>query len=80
MNIMSYQSLPAVLKENATKYAQKTAISFKKQGVFLSLISAEFYLVYVGDEWAVTGDTLLKGIFQTPLLDVDLIHGGRFNN
>ena len=37
-------------------------------------------LVYVGDEWAVTGDTLLRGIFQSPLLDVDLETGGRFRN
>ncbi|KGO33671.1 MAG: MBL fold metallo-hydrolase [Desulfoprunum sp.] len=37
-------------------------------------------LVYVGDEWAVTGDTLLRGIFQSPLLDVDLQAGGRFRN
>ena len=37
-------------------------------------------LVYVGDEWAVTGDTLLRGIFQSPLLDVDLEAGGRFRN
>ncbi len=37
-------------------------------------------LVYVGSDWAVTGDTLLKGIFQSPLLDVDLVSGERFNN
>jgi hydroxyacylglutathione hydrolase len=37
-------------------------------------------LVYVGDDWAVTGDTLLRGIFQSPLLDVDLETGERFNN
>lgn len=37
-------------------------------------------LVYVGDGWAVTGDTLLKGVFQSPLLDVDLKNGGRFKN
>ncbi len=37
-------------------------------------------LVYVGDEWAVTGDTLLRGVFQSPLLDVDLVVGGRFKN
>jgi len=43
MHIMSYQSIPAVLKENATKYAQRTAISFKRRGVFLSLTYAEFY-------------------------------------
>jgi 2,4-dienoyl-CoA reductase (NADPH2) len=37
-------------------------------------------LVYTGEEWAVTGDTLLRGIFQSPLLDIDLEGGGRFRN
>ncbi len=37
-------------------------------------------LVYVGDDWAVTGDVLLEGIFQSPLLDIDLETGERFNN
>jgi len=37
-------------------------------------------LVYVGDDWAVTGDTLLRGVFQSPLLDVDLETGGRYKN
>lgn len=37
-------------------------------------------LVYFGKEWAVTGDTLLRGVFQSPLLDVDLEKGGRFRN
>ena len=37
-------------------------------------------LVYTGNSWAVTGDTLLRGIYQSPLLDVDLENGGRFNN
>lgn len=37
-------------------------------------------LVYVVDEYAITGDTLLRGIFQSPLLDVDLVTGERFNN
>ena len=37
-------------------------------------------VVYAGADWAVTGDTLLRGIFQVPLLDVDLDTGGRFNN
>lgn len=37
-------------------------------------------LVYTVHGCAVTGDTVLKGIFQTPLLDVDLVQGGRFNN
>lgn len=43
MNIMSYQSIPAVLKENARKYSKKTAISYKKKGCFLSLNYEEFY-------------------------------------
>lgn len=37
-------------------------------------------LVYVLDDLAVTGDTLLRGIFQSPLLDIDLMTGERFNN
>jgi len=37
-------------------------------------------LVYSTSEWAVTGDVLLEGIFQSPLLDVDLETGERFNN
>jgi hydroxyacylglutathione hydrolase len=37
-------------------------------------------LVYTGDGWAVTGDTLLRGVFQSPLLDVDLKRGDRFKN
>jgi len=37
-------------------------------------------LVYAGRDWAVTGDTLLRGVFQCPVLDVDLESGGRFKN
>ena len=37
-------------------------------------------LVYAGDDWAVTGDTLLRGVFQSPLLDADLETGERFRN
>lgn len=37
-------------------------------------------LVYVGDDWAITGDTLLRGVYQCPVLDVDLKAGGRFKN
>lgn len=37
-------------------------------------------LVLAGPDWAVTGDVLLKGIFQSPLLDVDLESGKRFRN
>ena len=37
-------------------------------------------LVYTADGWAITGDTLLRGIYQSPLLDIDLESGERFNN
>ncbi|MDT8420180.1 MAG: MBL fold metallo-hydrolase [Desulfuromonadales bacterium] len=37
-------------------------------------------LVYATAEWAVTGDVLLRGVFQSPLLDVDLETGQRFRN
>lgn len=37
-------------------------------------------LVLATPHWAVTGDVLLRGIFQSPLLDVDLLSGERFRN
>ncbi|MBW1635316.1 MAG: MBL fold metallo-hydrolase [Deltaproteobacteria bacterium] len=37
-------------------------------------------LVFTGDDWAITGDTLLRGVFQSPVLDLDMEVGGRFNN
>ena len=37
-------------------------------------------LIYTGNGWAVTGDTLLRGVFQSPLLDANLETGGRFKN
>lgn len=37
-------------------------------------------LVYAGSDWAITGDVLLEGVFQSPLLDVDLETGERFSN
>jgi len=37
-------------------------------------------LVYSVGDYVITGDTLLKGIFQSPLLDVDLKTGERFDN
>ncbi len=40
---MSYASIPAVLKDNARKYGSKTAISYKKKGVYFSLTYEEFY-------------------------------------
>jgi hydroxyacylglutathione hydrolase len=36
-------------------------------------------LVYTTNNWLVAGDTLLRGVFQSPLLDVDLEKGGRFS-
>jgi long-chain acyl-CoA synthetase len=43
MDFLSYQSIPAILKVNSRQFAKKTAVSFKKQGVFLSLTYEEFY-------------------------------------
>ena len=43
MNVMSYQSIPAILKENARKYSKRTAISYKLKGVYISLTYEEFY-------------------------------------
>ena len=43
MDVMSYKSIPAILKDNADKYSKKTAISYKKRGIFLSLTYEEFY-------------------------------------
>lgn len=43
MDILSYQSIPAILRDNAQKYKKKTAISSKKRGVFISLTYEEFY-------------------------------------
>ncbi|WP_163338568.1 MBL fold metallo-hydrolase [Desulfopila sp. IMCC35008] len=37
-------------------------------------------LVYLIGEYAVTGDTMLEGIFQSPLLDFDIENGQRFRN
>lgn len=37
-------------------------------------------MVYEGDGWLISGDTLLKGVFPSPLLDIDLVNGGRFQN
>ena len=43
MDFLSYQSIPAVLKDNAVRYRDNTAISYKKSGIFLSLTYDEFY-------------------------------------
>ncbi len=40
---LPYQSFPEMLKLNATRYADRTAISYKKEGKFLSLSYADFY-------------------------------------
>jgi len=37
-------------------------------------------LIYLTGDYAITGDTLLPGVFQTPVLEVDMENGGRFNN
>ncbi len=37
-------------------------------------------LVLMREDWAITGDVMLQGIFQTPLFDVDLLTGERFRN
>jgi 2,4-dienoyl-CoA reductase (NADPH2) len=37
-------------------------------------------LAICGDDWAVTGDVMLREIFQSPLLDIDLETGRRFDN
>ncbi|THB75974.1 MAG: long-chain fatty acid--CoA ligase [Desulfobulbaceae bacterium] len=43
MDFLSYQSIPAILKDNAQKFGQRTAISYKKQDTYLSLTYQEFY-------------------------------------
>ena len=43
MDFLSYQSIPAILKENADRFRDRTAISYKKHGVYLSLTYEEFY-------------------------------------
>jgi 2,4-dienoyl-CoA reductase (NADPH2) len=37
-------------------------------------------MVLTSSDWAVSGDVLLRGIFQSPLLDIDLQTGERFRN
>jgi long-chain acyl-CoA synthetase len=43
MNKLPYQSMPAVLKENAQRYGERTAISYKKRNTYLSLTYGQFY-------------------------------------
>ena len=43
MSNLSYRSIPAMLKENAHRYSERTAISYKRGDTFLSLSYAQFY-------------------------------------
>lgn len=43
MSNVSYRSIPAMLKENALRYAERTAISYKRGDAFMSLSYAQFY-------------------------------------
>lgn len=43
MSEMMFQSIPAVLKENAARYEKRTAISYKKRDTYLSLTYGQFY-------------------------------------
>ncbi|MBM9603503.1 AMP-dependent synthetase/ligase [Desulfopila inferna] len=43
MNELLFQSIPAVLKENARRYKDRTAISYKKRNTYLSLTYGQFY-------------------------------------
>ncbi len=43
MDFLSYQSIPAILKDNSIRYRDRTAISYKKSGAYLSLNYDEFY-------------------------------------
>lgn len=43
MSELLFQSIPAVLKENAKRYKDRTAISYKKRDTYLSLTYGQFY-------------------------------------
>ena len=43
MSELLFQSIPAVLKENAERYKDRTAISYKKRNTYLSLTYGQFY-------------------------------------
>jgi len=43
MSELEFQSIPAVLKENARRYHDRTAISYKKRDTYLSLTYGQFY-------------------------------------
>ncbi len=61
-----------IIEEDLPKHLGLTAISCAGH--------SQSDMVLMGDDWAITGDVLLQGIFQTPLLDVDLLTGERFRN
>lgn len=43
MDEMRFQSVPAMVKANAVRFATRPAVSFKKDGAFVSLTYARFY-------------------------------------
>ncbi len=43
MSNLPYKSIPAMLRDNAARYAQRPAISYKKAGNIITLSYAEFY-------------------------------------
>jgi long-chain acyl-CoA synthetase len=43
MSELEFRSIPAVLKANATRYQDRTAISYKKRDTYLSLTYGQFY-------------------------------------
>jgi long-chain acyl-CoA synthetase len=43
MEITAYQSIPAIIRENARIYGNQTAITYNRRGAFLSLSYAQFY-------------------------------------
>ena len=43
MSELQFKSIPAVLKENASRYQDRTAISYKKRDTYLSLTYGQFY-------------------------------------
>jgi len=43
MTQLTYNSVPAMLRQSASLYAQRPAISYKKYGKIITLSYAEFY-------------------------------------
>lgn len=64
MSIMSYQSIPAVLKDNAKKFAKKTAFSYKRDGAYRSMTYEDFY------EWVLK---LARGLRRVGVLPGDKV-------